>query len=141
MSAFNLSPKRRSAAFCIIPGSVEIPTVKRDGTSTRIFCFDSALRKSTLIEIGVRSRYWNDWSENDAKIEVAQSEANRREKEADALRIATAAEAVQAARVPDCDFINLNSLDGIHLYLHQFLKFIRDNQLHSVACLAAPGGE
>ncbi len=36
--------------------------------------------------------------ENDAKIEVAQSEANRREKEADALRIATAAEAVQAAR-------------------------------------------
>ena len=36
--------------------------------------------------------------ENSAKIEVAQSEANRREKEADALRIATAAEAVQAAR-------------------------------------------
>ncbi len=36
--------------------------------------------------------------ENDAKIEVAQSEANRREKEADALRIATAAEAVEAAR-------------------------------------------
>ena len=36
--------------------------------------------------------------ENDAKIEVAQSEANRREKEAEALRIATAAEAVQAAK-------------------------------------------
>ena len=36
--------------------------------------------------------------ENDAKIEVAQSEANRREKEADALRIATAAEAVEAGR-------------------------------------------
>jgi len=36
--------------------------------------------------------------ENDAKIEVAQSEANRREKEAEALRLATAAEAVQAAK-------------------------------------------
>lgn len=36
--------------------------------------------------------------ENQAKIEVAQSEANRREKEAEALRIATAAEAVQAAK-------------------------------------------
>lgn len=35
--------------------------------------------------------------ENDAKIEVAQSEARRREKEAEALRIATAAEKVQAA--------------------------------------------
>ncbi len=35
--------------------------------------------------------------ENDAKIEVAQSEAKRREKEAEALRIATAAEKVQAA--------------------------------------------
>lgn len=36
--------------------------------------------------------------ENSAKIEVAQSDANRREKEAEALRIATAAEAVQAAK-------------------------------------------
>lgn len=35
--------------------------------------------------------------ENDAKIEVAQSEARRREKEAEALKIATAAEKVQAA--------------------------------------------
>ncbi len=35
--------------------------------------------------------------ENDARIEVAQSEARRREKEAEALRIATAAEKVQAA--------------------------------------------
>jgi flotillin len=35
--------------------------------------------------------------ENDAKIEVAQSDARRREKEAEALRIATAAEKVQAA--------------------------------------------
>lgn len=35
--------------------------------------------------------------ENSAKIEIAQSEARRREKEAEALRIATAAEKVQAA--------------------------------------------
>lgn len=36
--------------------------------------------------------------ENTAKIEVAQSEANRRQKEAEALRLATAAEAVQSAK-------------------------------------------
>lgn len=36
--------------------------------------------------------------ENTAKIEIAQSEARRREKEAEALKLATAAEAVQAAR-------------------------------------------
>ena len=36
--------------------------------------------------------------ENTAKINIAQSEANRREKEAEALKIATAAEAVQAAK-------------------------------------------
>ena len=36
--------------------------------------------------------------ENSAKIEIAQSEAKRREKEAEALRLATAAEAVQAAK-------------------------------------------
>jgi len=39
--------------------------------------------------------------ENSAKISVAQSEANRREKEAEALRIATAAEAVQAAKAKE----------------------------------------
>lgn len=36
--------------------------------------------------------------ENSAKIEIAQSEARRREKEAEALRIATAAEKVQSAK-------------------------------------------
>lgn len=36
--------------------------------------------------------------ENDAKVEVAQSDANRREKEAESLRQATAAEQVQAAK-------------------------------------------
>ncbi|MDF2567515.1 MAG: hypothetical protein K0R90_971 [Oscillospiraceae bacterium] len=36
--------------------------------------------------------------ENDAKVAVAQSDASRREKEAEALRLATAAEKVQAAK-------------------------------------------
>lgn len=39
--------------------------------------------------------------ENTAKVEVAQSEAARREKEAEALRIATAAEAVQKAKAQE----------------------------------------
>lgn len=39
--------------------------------------------------------------ENSAKIEVAQSEAARREKEAEALRIAVAAESVQAAKAKE----------------------------------------
>ncbi|MCH5200889.1 MAG: flotillin family protein [Oscillospiraceae bacterium] len=43
--------------------------------------------------------------ENDAKIEVAQSEANRREKEAEALRVATAAEAVQHAKAKEEAYI------------------------------------
>lgn len=43
--------------------------------------------------------------ENTAKIEVAQSEANRREKEAEALKIATAAEAVQAAKAKQESYI------------------------------------
>ncbi len=43
--------------------------------------------------------------ENDAKIEVAQSEANRREKEAEALKLATAAEAVQEAKAKEEAYI------------------------------------
>lgn len=39
--------------------------------------------------------------ENAAKVEVAQSEAARREKEAEALKIATAAEAVQSAKAKE----------------------------------------
>jgi len=39
--------------------------------------------------------------ENSAKILVAQSEANRREKEAESLKIATAAESVQAAKAKE----------------------------------------
>lgn len=39
--------------------------------------------------------------ENDAKIEIAKSDANRREREAESLRLATAAEAVQAAKAKE----------------------------------------
>lgn len=39
--------------------------------------------------------------ENDARIDVARSEANRREKEAESLRLATAAEQVQAAKAKE----------------------------------------
>jgi flotillin len=39
--------------------------------------------------------------ENDAKIEIAKSDSNRREREAEALKLATAAEAVQAAKAKE----------------------------------------
>ncbi|MCL2076964.1 MAG: SPFH domain-containing protein [Oscillospiraceae bacterium] len=39
--------------------------------------------------------------ENDAKIEIARSDANRREREAEALKLAVAAEAVQAAKAKE----------------------------------------
>ena len=51
-----VSPRRRSAALVIFSGSVDIPTVKRHGTSTRIFCLLSALVRLHSMEIGVRSR-------------------------------------------------------------------------------------
>ena len=54
--SFWLRPKSLSAAFCIIPGSVETPIVKRDGTFTRMFCLDNAFTKLTSIEIGVKSK-------------------------------------------------------------------------------------
>ena len=57
----SLRPSIRSAAFCMTPGSVEMPTVNLEGTSTRMFCFDSAFLRSTLIDIGVRSRNSTDW--------------------------------------------------------------------------------
>lgn len=43
--------------------------------------------------------------ENSARIEIAQSDANRREKEAEALKVATAAEAVQAAKAKEEAYI------------------------------------
>ena len=43
--------------------------------------------------------------ENAARIEIAQSDANRREKEAEALKVATAAEAVQAAKAKEEAYI------------------------------------
>lgn len=43
--------------------------------------------------------------ENESKIEIAQSEALRREKEAESMRLATAAEAVQAAKAKEEAYI------------------------------------
>ena len=54
--SLSCKPKSLSAAFCIMAGSVEMPTVKIEGTSIRMFCFDSALFKSTEMERGVKSR-------------------------------------------------------------------------------------
>ena len=47
--------RSRSAAFCMMPGSVEMPTVKMDGTSMRMFCLESVFFRSTEIASGVRS--------------------------------------------------------------------------------------
>lgn len=49
--------------------------------------------------------------ENNAKVEVAQSDAFRREKEAEALRTATAAEAVQAAKAKEEAYIAQKSAE------------------------------
>ena len=54
--SFILRLRRRSAAFSITVGSVEMPTVKMDGTSMRMFCRERALFKSTEMDSGVRSR-------------------------------------------------------------------------------------
>jgi hypothetical protein len=51
-------PRRRSAAFSITPGSVEIPTVKVEGVFTRMFCFESAPSRRMSIGSGVSERYW-----------------------------------------------------------------------------------
>jgi hypothetical protein len=40
----------------MVLGSVEIPTVKREGTSTLMFCLLNALVRLISIEIGVKSR-------------------------------------------------------------------------------------
>ena len=53
-----LRPSKRSAAAAMLSSSVETPTVNRQGTSTRIFCLESALVRLASIEIGVRLRYW-----------------------------------------------------------------------------------
>ena len=53
----SLRPRSLSAAFCITPGSVEIPTVNLDGTSILMFCLERAFFRSTFMDIGVRSIY------------------------------------------------------------------------------------
>lgn len=55
-------PSSRSAAFCMVPGSVEMPTVNRAGTSMRMFWRDRAFFRSTLMDMGVRSMYSYAWT-------------------------------------------------------------------------------
>ena len=57
----------RSAAFCMIEGSVAMPTVKMLGTSIRIFCLESALLRSTAIESGVKSINVYFWKKGHTK--------------------------------------------------------------------------
>ena len=56
LDLLELQPSRRSAAFCMTPGSVETPTVKRLGTLMRMFWRDKAFSRSTEMDMGVRSR-------------------------------------------------------------------------------------
>ena len=66
-----LSIPRRSAAFCIMAGSVEMPTVKIEGTSMRMFCFERAFFKSTEMDRGVRSikaYFWKKGHTNAAPL-------------------------------------------------------------------------
>ena len=51
----------------MVPDSVEMPTVNRAGTSIRMFWRDRALFRSTLMDIGVRSRYSYDWNTGQMK--------------------------------------------------------------------------
>jgi len=57
--------------------------------------------------------------ENRAKIEIAQSDALRREKEAEALKIATAAEAVQAAKAMQEAYIAQQEAENTRAKLEQ----------------------
>ncbi len=61
-------PSRRSAAFCITPGSVETPTVNVDGVLTRMFCRESALSSLMSMGMGVRSRNAWSWSTGHTKV-------------------------------------------------------------------------
>ena len=54
--SWSFRPSRRSAAFCITPGSVDTPTVNRLGTLMRMFWRDRAFSRSTEMDMGVRSR-------------------------------------------------------------------------------------
>ncbi len=51
-------PRRRSAAFSMIPGWVEMPTVKVEGTLMRMFCWERAPWRSISMVMGTRSRNW-----------------------------------------------------------------------------------
>ena len=60
-------PRSLSAALVITSGSVEIPMVKRQGTSTRMFCLESAFVRLHSMEMGLRSRNAKFWKTGQMK--------------------------------------------------------------------------
>lgn len=86
---------KEAAAKAINDAKKSVAEKDRDGEIGRANALrDQRIQVSAANAVAIKG-------ENDAKIEVAQSEANRREKEAEALKIATAAEAVQNAKAKE----------------------------------------
>ena len=90
---------KEAAAKAINDAKKSVAEKDRDGEIGRANALrDQRIQVSAANAVAIKG-------ENDAKIEVAQSEANRREKEAEALRVATAAEAVQHAKAKEEAYI------------------------------------
>ena len=90
---------KEAAAKAINDAKKSVAEKDRDGEIGRANAMrDQRIQVSAANAVAIKG-------ENDAKIEVAQSEANRREKEAEALRVATAAEAVQNAKAKEEAYI------------------------------------
>ena len=90
---------KEAAAKAINDAKKSVAEKDRDGEIGRANALrDQRIQVSAANAVAIKG-------ENDAKIEVAQSEANRREKEAEALRVATAAEAVQNAKAKEEAYI------------------------------------
>ena len=90
---------KEAAAKAINDAKKSVAEKDRDGEIGRANALrDQRIQVSAANAVAIKG-------ENDAKIEVAQSEANRREKEAEALRIAIAAEAVQNAKAKEEAYI------------------------------------
>ena len=90
---------KEAAAKAINDAKKSVAEKERDGEIGRANALrDQRIQVSAANALAIKG-------ENDAKIEVAQSEANRREKEAEALKLATAAEAVQEAKAKEEAYI------------------------------------
>lgn len=90
---------KEAAAKAINDAKKSVAEKERDGEIGRANALrDQRIQVSAADALAIKG-------ENDAKIEIAQSEANRREKEAEALKLATAAEAVQEAKAKEEAYI------------------------------------